>query len=431
MLSAPALYRLVLPWVTALGIIPARHPAAGPALAQRLTALLLGQSLRPSTLMRSLLSPPSVPARQRYKRVARAWTRRWLSTAVLTPALVRAVLRLVPVGHGPSVLALDSVRCGPWEVFVLGLVWHGRLLPLGWAVLPYPWPKGQFTPTVCRLVHQVAAGWPPARPVVLVADRAFCSGGLLWTLRVAHWDYVLRLQARSWVTVAGGCGAVRERLPFAEQLGWHLVPGAYGGGPHALPGQFVCGRGLPVLPSHQANPSSLRARARQGQRRQQHVRTKHPGRRDAAVQTDGWVVLFTSLGSVAAATRTYGQRWAIEGSFRDAQGGWDGQHGWDLEPTLAQVPTASQVERIVGLWALGTLLQTWVGAQTHSTSAPREVQGLVRAWTTTGRLSVWAAGRFALHEPTGVLQPWLRATLASGAAHLAAGSPAPPGDIAA
>src|SRR5947209_6271869 len=107
-----------------------------------------------------LLSPQPVPARQRYKRVARCWERPWLTPAWLTPRLVRAALALgEPAAWGPSagqvLVALDSVRCGSWEVFTLGVVWHGRVVPVSWAVLPYPWPKGQVTPTVCRLLRQV------------------------------------------------------------------------------------------------------------------------------------------------------------------------------------------------------------------------------------------------------------------------------------
>src|SRR5829696_9156037 len=151
-------YPLLLPWVQALG--GPTHPAAGLALAQLLSALLVTQSLRPSALMRALPSSQSVPARQRYQRVARAWTRAWLTAAWLTPRLVRAALALVPGRE--RLLALDSVRCGPWEVFTVGLVWHGRVLPLAWAVLAYPWPKGQFTPTVCALLEAVARAWPAA-----------------------------------------------------------------------------------------------------------------------------------------------------------------------------------------------------------------------------------------------------------------------------
>src|SRR5947209_20400164 len=105
------------------------HPAAVQALAHLVTALLVGQSLRPTALMRALSSPLPVPARQRYKRVARAWTRPWLSPAGLVPRLVPAVLAVVPPDRsGLTHLALDSVRCGAWEVFTLGVAWNGRVL---------------------------------------------------------------------------------------------------------------------------------------------------------------------------------------------------------------------------------------------------------------------------------------------------------------
>lgn len=172
-------YPVVRSWLQALGITT--HPIALVAPAQLVTALLACRSLRPSALMRALLSPVDVPARQRDQHVARSWDRRWLTSAWLTPCLVRAALALVllaPVAvaaasvvagspvppallgslpGGPVHLALDSVRCGSWEVFTLGVVWSGRVLPVGWAVLPYPWPKRRFTPTVCALLRQVAA----------------------------------------------------------------------------------------------------------------------------------------------------------------------------------------------------------------------------------------------------------------------------------
>jgi hypothetical protein len=197
--SPLALYPLVVGWLQAMDVAP--RASALVALGQLVTALLAGQSLRPSALARALLSPQSVPARQRYKRVARCWERAWLSPAWLTPRLVHAGLALVvpdPAGTrtaGLTHLALDSVRCGPWEVFTLGVVWCGRVLPVGWTVLPYPWPKGRFTPTTCGLIAQVAAAWPAARPAHLVADRAFASRPLVQTLRAVGWGFTLRLPA--------------------------------------------------------------------------------------------------------------------------------------------------------------------------------------------------------------------------------------------
>ena len=202
--SAPELYPFIEAWIQALPAATALHATALSALAHLVTALLIGQSLRPTALMRAFSSPLPVPARQRYKRVARAWTRPWLSPAWLMPRLVPAALALVPPERdGVTHLALDSVRCGGWEVFTLGVVWHGRVLPVGWAVLPYPWPKGRFTPTVCALIRQVAAVWPAERPVHLVADRGFPSRLFLLTLRQVRWGWTVRLRATHGVTVAG------------------------------------------------------------------------------------------------------------------------------------------------------------------------------------------------------------------------------------
>lgn len=431
MLSPTELYPLVLTWLQALPLTS--HRTAQSALAHLLTALLLAQSLRPAALMRALLSPTALPARQRYKRLARAWTRPWLSPARLSPSLVRAALALVapdPAGWptaGLTHLALDSVRCGPWEVFTLGVVWHGRVLPVGWAVLPYPWPKKRFTPTVCALIRQVAAAWPWERRAHLVADRAFPSRALFETLRAVGWDWTVRLRAKSWVTVGGRAQGARELLGGAVVGGWQQQAGHYGSGSGAIAGQLVIGRGVPLIPWHQRGPASLRDRAQQGARRLRHLATKHRRvRPDASAETDRWVILFTSLATWRAATGGYRRRWATEGSYRDAQGGWDGQHGWDLEPVLARLGDPAAVERVVGLWALGCLVQSWIGHQVGQATAPSEVQALAGEWTTTGRLSVWARGRLALVEPSGKLHDWLAHTLAAGAQQIAVAGHAPP-----
>jgi hypothetical protein len=371
-----------------------------------------------------------VPARQRYKRLARTWSRPWLSPAWLSPRLIPAVLALVPPDPpgrptaGVTHLALDSVRCGPWEVFTLGVIWHGRVLPVGWAVLPFPWPTGQFTPTVQALVRQVAAAWPAQRPAHLVADRAFPSRSLFRLLRRVQWGWTVRLRAASWVSLEGQRQGVRTVLARAHFLGWRTYPAAqYASGLQEPLGTLVVGRGLLVVPSHQRGPASLRVRLDQHSRRQAHVAHKHPHQRlDASRETDPWLVLFTSWPDWLAATTSYARRWATEGSYRDVQGAWDGQHGWELEPVLVRLTAAVAVERVVGLWALGALIQTWVGAQLSQPTAGGAARAIQREWTTTGRLSVWARGRCALTEPTGRLRPWLRQILTSGAHQLATGA---------
>ena len=420
MLTPPEVYPLVLPWIQALGT--PSHPTAQLALAHLVAALLVGQSLRPTALMRALPSPLGVSARQRYVRVARAWDRPWLTPAALTPGLVRLALRLVapdPGGWptaGQTAVALDSVRCGPWEIFTLGVVWHGRVLVVGWAVLPYPWPRGQFTPTICALVERVAAAWPAERPAHLVADRAFPSHALFTTLRAVGWGWTVRVRAQDGLRVGGHLERAHAYLATAQVGHWRTLAAQFGGQATAVAGTLVVGRGLVVWPAHQANPGSQRHRAAQQIRRQQYLAHKHPGRQtNRAAQTDGWLLLFSSHGTVRAALASYRRRWAIEGSYRDAQSGWDGQHGWDLEAVVARLPTAARVERVVGLWALGALLQTWLGHQVGQPTAPAAVQAVVRQWTTTGRLSVWARGQLALTEVSGALRPWLLRTLPAGA----------------
>ncbi len=93
-----------------------------------MSALLIAQSLRPSLLARALPSPRPVPARDRYRQVARAWDQPWLTADQLTPALVNGALALAQ--PTAPLLVLDSLRCGAWEVFTVGLAFHGRVLPL-------------------------------------------------------------------------------------------------------------------------------------------------------------------------------------------------------------------------------------------------------------------------------------------------------------
>lgn len=421
------LYPFVLAWLQAMGVAP--HRTAQRALAAIVVALLLAQSLRPRFLMRALPSAGPVPARQRYQRVARVWPRPWLSSVELPPHLVSATVALMatapedsPVA-GLTHVALDSVRCGAWEIFPLGVVWQGRVRLVGWTVLPYPLPKKRFTPAVCALIRQVAAAWPGARPVHLLADRAFPSRRLFQTLRAVGWGWTIRLRARNWVTVDGTPQWVRDQLAAANPLGWTATVATFGSGPQAIPGTLVLGRGLPVLPWHQRGLGSRQQRAAQQARRRQHLGSKHRGRIDASVETDGWVVLFTSHAPWRLAVTSYGLRWATEGTYRDAQGGWDGQHGWDLEATVRRLTRVEQVERVVGLWALGTLLQSWLGTQL--TAVPAVVGATVGEGTTTGRLSIWARGHFALTEPSGRLAQWIGEALSAGAAQIAAARRAP------
>lgn len=420
MLAPPALYAMILGWLTALDFPP--HRTARTALAHQVTAVLLGQSLRPAARMRALLSAVTVPARQRYRRAARALDRPSLSPVRLTPVLVQAVLALAGIDDRQvTYLALDSVRCGPWEVFTLGLVWHRRVVPVAWAVLPYPWPRGQFTPTVCALIRQAAQAWPPGRPVHLLADRGFPSKALFRTLHAVGWEWTVRLPSRSWVVLPqdGYDGVVRGLLGRTAPGTWRRAAGRYGRGTRASAGYLTVGKPQHAAPTHQRGPASRAQRQRQQAQRQGHVTSKHRGA-DAAGYTDTWVVLFSSQPQAARARTAYRRRWATEGSYRDVQGGWDGQHGWDLEPVVTRLRRSDAVAHVVGLWALSSVVQTWVGDQV--VHGPTPVRLVSAQWTTTRRLSVWARGRLALTDGSGQLTVWLQTILNRGTARLASAS---------
>jgi hypothetical protein len=166
--------------------------------------------------MRAYLSDRPVPARQGDKRLARALARPWLTPACLTPRPGRAALALALVPDARPTLALDSVRLGRWEGVTVGLVWHRRVLVVGWAVLPSPWPQGTFTPTGCALLEQVATAWPADRAApALLADRGFPRKRFFATRARLRWGVTVRLRATDVVAVAGGRYPVRHLIERA------------------------------------------------------------------------------------------------------------------------------------------------------------------------------------------------------------------------
>src|SRR5215471_4595933 len=99
-------------------------------------------------------------ARARLTRVRRWWVGPPLDQAVVSPQLIQAALALLPPGQ-PVVVALDTTRLGPWEVWLAGIVIQGRTVPIGWAVIPYPWPKGRFRTTTVALLQRLQGAFPP------------------------------------------------------------------------------------------------------------------------------------------------------------------------------------------------------------------------------------------------------------------------------
>ena len=119
-----------------------------------------------------------------------------------SPALIRLALALV-TADSTVVVALDTTRLGPWDVWLTSIVVAGRTLPIGWAVIPYPWPQARFRTTTLALLPQLHHAFPAGVRWQRVADRGFPSALLLAPLRQGGTDFSVRRRWSAWVTVAG------------------------------------------------------------------------------------------------------------------------------------------------------------------------------------------------------------------------------------
>lgn len=421
MLTPTQVYPIALAFVETMR--PTTHRATRTLHAKLLTALLVGQRLQPAMLVRSLPVPAKVGARPRFKTVHGGLTSPGLAATTLTPDLIRAVLPLIaydPTAHAPDgavELLLDTVRCGNKETVVVGLRWHGRILPLAWRTIAYPWPKHTIHQTVLAVIAQVAAHWPPTVPVHLVADRFFPKGTLFQFLAACGWDWTVRCTVRHFVTDADGTFAqVRDRLPTKRDALPTSTPVRFGGarGPAM---HLVMIPVWPVVPKHQATPGSLRHRTAQHAERDRHDRTR--SRTSQPSYNASWLLL-TSVPSVRRAHGHYRRRWGIEGTFRDFQSGWDGYHGWGFEPLAAAASTLSEVDHLVGLMALASVLVLWLGQQVGIAEGDDLWVVAQHRWTTTGRLSIWARGVLALRDPQGDLDARVQECLEAAVARIAA-----------
>lgn len=380
-------------------------------------SLLQCQSLHVAELARNLPDGRSGSARQAMRRVRRLLGRASLSSARLTPVLIRTALRCVD--ERCAILVLDTTRCRRWELFTLGIrCGGGRVLPVAWAVLAYPWPRGQFTPTAIALIEQVLQQWPPTRPVHLLADRGFPSRKLFVCLQ--SWrrrrclDYTIRLRARDYVWLPNGqhykVGDCYASLPMQ---GWLAEPASYLKGERGRAGTFlVVGREDVAPPAHQRGPADQARRAARAAQRAAHLRSK---RQPQTATTDRVWALLTTLAVPSAAAATYRLRFATEGSYRDLK-------SWHLESVVAHESDPQHLDGLLGLAALALLIQALLGAAASRTS-DLEVRRRQLLWSTTDRLSLFCRGRLLLHDRAFDWQPWLVATLGDLCARLAPREP--------
>ncbi len=359
-----AVYPLVVGLVQAVAQL--RHLGTAGAVSHLVWAVLASQSVRTADVARALGNERAAGARQAMRRVRRALGRASLSSVTLTPGLIAAALRLVP--SGSVTVVLDSTRCWRWEVFTIGVLFAGRVLPVAWSVLPDPWPKGQFTPTVVALLNRVFVAWPRGRAVHLVADRG---------------------------------ARVRELLTDTAPDVWRTWRASYlKAGAASPPALLVVGRATPAFPAHQCGPADQARREQRAARRRAHVLSKgQPG----ALATDTVWALLSTHADAAAARAADERRFATEPTYRDLK-------GWGLEAALAHETSAAHVNGRLGLAALAYFVQAAVGAAAGRTS-DRLARARQQQWSTTDRLSVFWRGRQVLHDRAHDWSPWLSATL--------------------
>lgn len=396
-------YDRVYRWVK--GYLDGTHLTVLQTVGWVVLCLLAAQQVSPAALARAIPAAEAGAGRSRLRRVRRWWQGPELELGRLAPRLIATALALLPPG-APVLVVLDTTRVGPWELWLAGVVYAGRVLPVGWAVLPYPWPKGRFRETMLALVRQRQAAFPAGQRWVLVADRGFPSAALFAQLLERQTGWTVRLRLGDWLEVAGIYAAVGAHLEAGRLWPGERVAATIGNGTATKPrvaGWVVVHAELPALPRYKDNPSTAKERAyRAHQRalaRQYKGRKRRPPSERARRYAQTWV-LFTTAQTPATAVVQYAARMAIEQTFRD----W--HHGWGLRPVAAGLPTARAVGRLVGIVSLAYRLQVELGGRLSRDAAGqrRRVQ-----WTATDRLSLFWCGQQLFRDPGYDWTSWLAA----------------------
>jgi hypothetical protein len=192
-------YEQVWGWVKARG-----EQTHAPVVQTRAWAVLcvrVAQRVTPAAVARA--PPTEGHARARLTRVRRWWAGPPVDPALVSPQLSAGAVALLSPGQAVGV-ALDTTRLGKWEIGVAGIVVAGRTMPIGWAAIPYPWPKRRLRRTTLTLIQRLQAAFPVGVRGRLVADRGVPSAALFTQLRQGETDFGVRLRLSDWVTVAGG-----------------------------------------------------------------------------------------------------------------------------------------------------------------------------------------------------------------------------------
>ena len=373
-------------------------------MAWALLCLLVAQRVTPAALARALPSEQAGSGRSRLRRVRRWWSGPPLELALISPALIRLALSVL-VGAQSVVVALDTTRLGPWEVWLAGIVIAGRTLPIGWAVIPYPWPKGRFRVTTLALVQQLQQAFPVGVHWTLVADRGFPSAALFAQLRQGRTGFSVRLRLSDWVMVGRVYAMVADHLEAGRlRVGQRTAAMMGRGQPNQplVPGWVVVSAAVAALPKHKQNLGTLHERAKRAKAHAQH-RAHKQGRKTklpsvAAQRYAQTWVLFSTAPTVAQAVAEYAGRMAIEETYRD----W--HHYWAVRVAVVALPTEAMVARLIGVVCLAYTLQMQLGQRVSADPIGQQRRA---QWTVTNRVSWFWCGHQLFEDPGYDWSGWL------------------------
>jgi hypothetical protein len=408
MTTAAVGYESVYAWVKQ--VVGQTHRTVGRTVAWAVLCLVVAQRVTPAALARALPHEQAGSGRSCLRRVRRWWHGPPLEQLEISPQLIRQALQVHPTSQS-VVVAMDTTRVGPWEVWLAGIVVSGRTMPIGWAVIPYPWPKGRYRTTTLALIRQLQGAFPPGVRWSVVADRGFPSAALFAQLRAGGTDWSIRLRLSDWVRIAGVYAKVLDHLATGRLRVGQRTAATVGNGHASQPlvrGWVVVSAAVAAPPRHKQNPGTQHerlVRARRHARHRQHKQGRKTTPPSALAQryAQTWV-MFTTAPTKAHAVREYAARMAIEETFRD----W--HHHWAVRAATVSLPTEAMVTRLIGIVCIAYTLQMLVGYQV---SQMPDAQHRRAQWTVTGRISWFWCGQRVFADPgydwrTWLTQQWVR-----------------------
>ena len=147
--------------------------------------------------------------------------RRWLKHGAHTLDgwfLPVAKVLLENLAHQPLLLAIDGSVVGRGCIaLMVSVIYHGRALPLCWAVIKGK--KGHFPQAMhCALLSQIQPLIPSGAEVIVVGDGEFDGTDLQALLRGFGWQYVCRTAPNLLMTVYGAERCIGAMAPTRGEL---------------------------------------------------------------------------------------------------------------------------------------------------------------------------------------------------------------------